>query len=143
MELSRETIYNALFDYLKSNDALMSQVKTFTRKLTIFTDIAAEDQPAIYLEMTGESRSIVRGQPPRITLESNLWVNVVKDGEVAAQILNPILDAIETALLPTTDDTQTLSNKVHHCWIEGTTQIFEGNLGDEALAIIPIRILVT
>lgn len=143
MELSRETIYNALFDFLQSNDSLMSQVKTFTRKLTIFTEIAAEDQPAIYLEMTGESRMIVRGQPPRITLESNLWVNVVKDGEVAAQILNPILDAIETALLPTTDTTQTLSNKVHHCWIEGTTQIFEGNLGDEALAIIPIRILVT
>jgi len=143
MELAREVIYNALFDHLKADANLSSQVITFTRKLTLFTEIAPESQPAMYLEMNGESRTVVRGQPPRVTLESSLWVNVRKNESEAAQILNPILDAIENALKPTNDTTQTLNNKVHHCWIEGVTQIFEGNLGDEALAIVPIKILVT
>ena len=138
---NRETAYAAFFARVSG----IVLLKTCTRRLKHWQDVAAEDQPALYMEHTGETASIVRGQPARIVLEVNLWIYARTEGNPVGPVINPLLDAIEAVLLPTNegDHTLTLGGLVHHCWIEGSTQIFEGDLGDEAVAIIPVKLLVT
>ena len=137
----REQIYAALFAYL----AAIPGIKTCTRKLKHWNDTALEDQPSLYMEHSGEVTQQVRGQPSRHVLELNLWLYVQTDGDTVGPILNPMLDAITNAFEPTNtvEHTMTLGGLVHHCWIEGQTQIFEGNMGNEAVAIIPVKLLVT
>lgn len=138
---SRETAFEALFNLMSA----IPCIKTCTRRLKHWQDTAAEDQPAIYLEHTGEVKQPVRGLPTRIVLELNLWLYVRSEGNPVGPVLNPVLDSIEQALSPKNDGdhTLTLGGLVHHCWIEGQTQIFEGDLGEEAVAIIPVKLLVT
>lgn len=142
---SREEVYTAFFSHMQADTNLAALVKTFTRRLKHWSDVAVEDQPALYLVHSGESRQVVRGMPPALVLEMNLWIYVNTQGEPSGPVLNPILDAVDKSLEPVTtgDNTQTLNGLVHHCWIEGQTQIFEGDLGDEAVAIVPVKILVT
>lgn len=137
----RETAYAALFNLV----AAIPGIKTCTRRLKHWQDVAKEDQPALYMEHTGEVASPVRGQPTRIVLEVNLWLYVNSEGEPVGPLLSPLLDAIQDAFAPKNDGdhTLTLGGLVHHCWIEGQTQIFEGDLGEEAVAIVPVKLLVT
>jgi hypothetical protein len=138
---SRETVYEALFDLLQE----LPGIRTCTRRLKSWQDTAGEDQPAIYMQHTGEVTNPVRGQPSRIVLEVSLWIYVKSEGEDVGPILNPILDLIGSTFEPKQDGdhAMTLNGLVHHCWIEGQTQIFEGDLGEEAVAIVPIKLLVT
>ena len=138
---SRETAFLALFALVQG----IPGIKTCTRRLKHWQDTAAEDQPAIYMEHTGEVTQPVRGLPSRIVLETNLWLYVRSEGQPVGPTLNPILDVIYAAFEPKNDGdhTLTLSGLVHHCWIEGQTQIFEGDLGEEAVAIVPVKLLVT
>ncbi|HXP74621.1 MAG TPA: hypothetical protein VN823_10790 [Stellaceae bacterium] len=57
--------------------------------------------------------------------------------------MNPLLDAIETALAPDlVTNVQSLGGLVAHCWIAGKVETDEGVLGGQAVAIVPIEILV-
>lgn len=137
----REVAYTALFNKLKT----IPGITTCTRKLKHWQDVPPEEQPALYMAHDGEVRSPVRGLPDRIVLEGFLYLYVNSQGEEVGPIINPLLDAIDGAFAPANDGdhAQTLGGIVHHCWIEGQTQIFEGNLGTEAVAVIPFKILVT
>lgn len=138
---SREQAYTALFAKLQA----IGVFKICTRRLQHFTQVAPEDHPVLFMEHSGEVVQPVRGLPARVVLEVNLYVYVRSDGEAVGPVLNPVMDAIDAAIAPKNDGdhTQTLGGLVHHCWVEGQTQIFEGDLGDEAIAIIPVKILVT
>ena len=140
---SRETAYVALFNQLSTLEP--ATFKTLTRRLKHWQDVPMEDQPALYMEHSGEVTQIVRGQPSRIVLEVNLWIYVRSEGEAVGPVLNPLLDAVEAVLQPKNDGDHvlTLGGVVHHVWIEGQTQIFEGDLGEEAVAIVPVKMLVT
>lgn len=138
---SREIAFTALFIRLQS----IGTFKTCTRRLKHWQDVAPEDQPAVYMEHSGEVRQPVRGLPDRIVLEVNLWIYLNTNAEPVGPQLNPLLDALDAALAPANDGdrTQTLGGLVHHVWIEGQTQIYEGDLGNEAVAIVPVKLLVT
>jgi hypothetical protein len=138
---SREEVYLALFAKLQG----LGIFRTVTRKLKHWADTPVEDQPALYMAQDGEVKNIVRGQPTRTVLEVNLYIYVYTDGGEVGPVLNPLLDAVEASLEPMNDGdhAQTLGGLVHHCWLEGQVQIFEGNLGTEAVAIVPVKILVT
>lgn len=76
---------------------------------------------------------------------ADVYIYVKTDGESPSSLLNPLLDAVEQALQPQHPDInqwQTLGGLATHCWIEGTIETDEGTLGDQAVAIIPINILV-
>jgi hypothetical protein len=142
---SREQAYLALFNHIQQAPSMSGLVKTFTRRLKHWADVGPEDQPALYMEQTGEQAVPASRQPTKNVLEINLWLYLqTNEGEVGP-IINPLLDGIEKSLTPSNDGnyTQTLGGLVHHCWIEGQTQIFEGDLGAEAVAIVPVKILVT
>ena len=59
-------------------------------------------------------------------------------------VLNPLLDAVEAALAPDpVGHVQTLGGLVSHCWIAGRIQTDEGVPGGQAVAIVPVEILVS
>jgi len=142
---SREQVFTALFSHLQANAALAAGFKTFSRKLTHMSKVTAEDCPALFMEHSGEMTAVVTRQPSKWVLELNLWIYTKTENQAVGPILNPLLDVVEKAVAPSANGeyVQTLGGLVAHCWIEGQTQIFEGNLGDEAIAIIPVKILVT
>ena len=137
---SREQIWNAFFAVLET----ISAITTCTRRLKHWESVEGSECPAAYLALAGETRIPSHGKPPKIVLEGEIWLYVRTEEQEAAVAVNPILDAIDKALEPPPGvERFTLGGLVHHCWIEGQTQIFEGNLGDTAVAIIPVKLLVT
>lgn len=141
MSTTREQAYDALYAKLQA----VPGVATCTRRLRHWNDVPPEQQPAVYLQVGSESRSNAgRRLPPRVELTANVYLYVQTEEGEAGRVLNPMLDALDSAIaVPPGNDTQTLGGVVHHCWIDGTTQIFEGDLGSQAVAIVPINMLIT
>ena len=145
---SRETIYAALFALAAQSAGYV----TTSRYLQHWSEVSPEAQPALYQRQVSESVARVRGVPQQMTLNVEIYIYVRTNAQmldptiVPSTLMNPLLDALETALAPTGKDlqlqTQTLGGLVSHCWINGTTEIFEGFLADQAVAIVPISILV-
>jgi hypothetical protein len=143
--MNRELVYAALYAKLAASAGFV----TTSRKLRHWSDVAAEEQPALFVIQTNEPVQQQRGMPPKWTLRVNAYIYVNTQAQsdtevVPSQLLNPLLDAVEAVLAP--DDVanyvQTLGGLVSHCWIEGPIETSEGCLGDQEVAIVPIAMLV-
>lgn len=140
--MNREAIYQALFDKL----AAVPGLKTKSRKLKHWTDVPASEQPALFQAQRSENAATSgNGTAVRWTLNVDIYVYVKTTGAASpATKLNNLLDAIETALAPDNPirNTNTLGGLVVHCRIDGTVETDEGNLGDQAVCIIPVVIFL-
>lgn len=140
--MNREEIMAALFALLSAS---VAGLKTSGRRLKFPHNIA--EQPALFLDDRGtEYEQSATGMPPKRTLMADIWL-YTNDGKnpdaVPATGLNIMIDAVELALKPSPIfGTQTLGNLVQHCWIEGRPEYFSGHLGGQAIAVLPIRMLV-
>lgn len=141
MSYVRETIFAALFAKITA----VPGVTTVSRRLKHWADVPRDQQPAIFMAQGRQTVKTVRGQPPVWTMSVDIYIycqtnNVGSPGEA----LNPLIDAIEAALAGNmAENTQTLGGLVEWCRIEGSIETDEGTLGDQAVAIIPISILVS
>jgi hypothetical protein len=141
--MNREPIYAALFAVVAGVPGLV----TASRRCRHWTDVAPAEQPALFQVQRAEKIERRTGLPPKHTLAVDLYLyaNTGSDPLLApASILNPLIDAIEAALLPNDagGTPQTLSGLVTHAWIDGPIETDEGVLGAQAVAILPISILV-
>jgi hypothetical protein len=145
--MTREPLYAAIFAFfagLTSGGAPL--FKTATRDPKHWDECPREDQPALLLRPVSEAAEHRHRVPTKWTLEIELLLYVAKDdaSTPANPIMNPLLDAIETALTPDArDGVCTLGGLVTYAAYSGPTQLHLGALGDEAVAIVPIRVLVT
>lgn len=143
--MNREAIYTALFAKLSGIPGVVTQA----RKLRHWSDVPASEQPAIFCVQGNQSAQPgdpARGLPTKWTLAADIYVYARTDGnQTPGTVMNPILDAIDAELKPDNPmtRTQTLGGLVERCWIEGDIQTDEGALGDQAVAIVPIRMLVS
>lgn len=146
----REPVHAALFALLSALSAGGSPLfKTVTRRLATFEQIPPEDQPALCLWPRLEHAERKPGLPIKWTLDFDAFVNVHTgagndDTLISAQILNPLLDAIE-ASMPVDSilaNKCTLGGLVSSCTVQGTTRIFPGAQGDSAVAIVPIQVVL-
>jgi hypothetical protein len=140
--MNRESVYQSFFETIQS----LAQFKTASRRLRHWSNVSFADQPALFVTQGKERQEPRRGLPPKVFLSCQIYV-YVNSGEdengVPASLLNPIGDAIDAALAPDpATGLQTLGDTVSHCWIEGEIANDEGVLGPQAVAIIPISILV-
>lgn len=131
--------------------ALKQGFRTTGRRLKHWTEVAA--QPALFID-DGDEEWPERpgGIPATPLLDAEIWVysDAGKNPDsVPASVLNALLGAIETALAPTIvfdgvnrQNVQTLGGLVEHCWIEGTLDKVSGHADGQAVAIVPIRMLV-
>lgn len=138
---SRESVFAALFGVLQGAYAW----KTVSRRLQNVQDVAAEDFPAAY-QVQGNQTTKYQGSVPAAGDWRVNWILYAynDDPSTAPSVqLNTLVDAALAALAPATGfDKNTLGGLVEYCAVEGDIEIFEGVLGDRAIAIIPIRIVI-
>lgn len=141
--ISREPIYAALFALA----AAAAEFVTVGRRLRHWSDVAPAEQPALFMSQKSEAAAIpALGAPTVWTLTVDLYVYVhSSDPYLApATMLNPLIDAVEMALAPSpTTGLQDLGlpAMVQHAYIAGDIATDEGVLGDQAVAIVPVKIL--
>lgn len=139
--MNREAIYGALF----AKVGAAAGFATTSRRLRHWSDVGPAEQPALFQVQKSEAARRDTGLPPKWTLALDLFVyaHAPDDATAATTVMNPLLDAIETALAPDpVTNVQSLGGLVAHCWIAGKVETDEGVLGGQAVAIVPIEILV-
>lgn len=142
MSASRESIYAALFDVLQNAYPWV----TCSRRLKSIESLNAPDFPAAY-QLQGNQVLKYQGDVPTVGTWDASWLlySYSDDPNVAPSTpLNVMVDAALAALKPADGPIarNTLGGKVEYAAAEGNIEIFEGVLGDRALAIVPIKILV-
>lgn len=141
--IEREAIYAALWA-LASGAA---EFATASRRLRHWSDVAAAEQPALFMsEKGGQAQVKALGAPLVWTLYADFYLYVHSSDPYGAPatILNPLLDALEAALAPspaTGLQTLGLPAMVSHAYIAGKIDTDEGVLGDQAIAIVPVAVL--
>lgn len=147
--LGRETIWSAFFALLvplRSSNGGPFQV--VSRRAIHYADAVA--QPALYvLQRRDEAKVRDRGIPTIWDLHA--WLFIYARNEInsqapdsgGGQVLNPLIDAVEGALAPIAvqGNVQSLGGLVSRVVIDGQVEIDEGNLDNQSVAIIPIRIV--
>ncbi|HLI20183.1 MAG TPA: hypothetical protein VKV32_03635 [Stellaceae bacterium] len=139
--MTREPIYAALFALVSS----CADFVTVSRRLRHWSDVGAAEQPALFQIQKSEAAEERASLPPKWRAAVDLYIYAQAPDEVTppATIVNPLLDAIEAALAPDPfTNVQSLGGLVSHCWIAGKIMTDEGVLGGQAVAIVPIEILV-
>ena len=140
MIITRESIMQALFALLTAS----GPYQTTGRRLQLWTQIAA--QPALFLRHSAEDYPARPTRiPPKTTIECEAWIySKTGDPELAPDIAqNALLDGVELALAPPPgEEAQTLGGLVTHCWVEGRVEIHPGDLDNQAIAVVPIKMLV-
>jgi hypothetical protein len=139
--MSRETIYQALFT-LASGAA---NFVTTSRRWKHWGDVDAASQPALFQNQKGEHVVAKNGLPAqrKLLVDLCLYASNGDPNLAGSSFLNPLLDAVEAALAPDpATERQTLGGLVSHAFINGAVEIFEGVIGDQAVAIVPVEILI-
>jgi hypothetical protein len=141
--IAREPIYAALFALLET----AADFAVVDRRLRHWSSVSPAEQPALFMAQKSELASVkALGAPTVWTLAVDLYIYAhSSDPYLApATVLNPLVDAIETALAPsaaTGIQHLGLPAVVQHAYISGKIETDEGILGDQSVAIVPVEIL--
>ena len=142
MNPSRETVYAALYARLEKAAGFV----TTSRRLKHWSDVPPEAQPALFIAQRTEQVTRAPGLNPVYDLgvDVYLYAQTTEAEDSPASAINPLMDAVDAALAPDNVMTNkcTLGGLVQHAWIEGQIETDEGLLGEQGVAIIPIRIRV-
>lgn len=149
--VDREAIWASLFTYLQQQ--VGGLFVTIGRRHIPPPDLTTVLQPALFVVGVKEiHKPKPRGVPTRLELLGYLIVYAPapvmnqspgEETQLGATTLNGLLKALDDALQPdTTEGTFSIGGLVSHCWIDGDTDIDPGLFGPQALAILPLHILV-
>ena len=142
MNVSRETIYSALFALV----CTAADFRTTGRRAQIMTQMQQSSLPALFQQQVSEETQQVNGIPAKYILRVDIIIYAVNTdpSQPSTPALNALVDAIEATLAPTpATGRQTLGGLVSHCFINGKTDIFEGDTGNRVAAIVPLEIVTT
>ena len=144
----RENVYGAVLTALQGLTAspYSLSIPTISRGFQHWSDVPPASCPALFLVPVTENAKFVRGQPIKWMVTSEVWVYVKQDSSaLGVQVLNPILDGIESVLAPpsNTPYANTLNGTVFSCSISGNVQIHGGFIAGTTVAVVPIEIIVT
>lgn len=134
--MNREAIYSAIYALVPDG------FTTVGRKLKAYDELKPEQYPALFQTQNDEEFKAQPNLPGVLTGGVKWWLYVYTDpsiDQVPAQVMNPLLDAVQTALSAQPMDRLTLGGLVDQCYIDGTIQTDEGYLQDYSVAIVPIR----
>jgi len=148
--IDREAIAARLFETASA----AASFATVSRRLRHWADVSPAEQPALFMsEKGGEGRTESRAfnAPVVYALLFDLYVYAHSSDPYRspAQVLNPLLDAVERALSPwyAPDGVNLgynnlgLDGMVQYVRIHGRIETDEGVLGDQAIAIVPVEVL--
>lgn len=141
--INREAIYSALWTLATGAASFASA----NRRLRHWSEVTPAEQPALFMSEKGGSAAVkALGAPIVWTLYADFYIYAHSSDPYGAPaaILNPLLDALESALAPaaaTGVQNLGLPGMVSHAYIAGKVETDEGVLGDQAVAIVPVEIL--
>lgn len=143
MSTSKEQAYAALFAKIQTATGAV----TSSRVLKHWNDVPPEARPAVFQAQRNMHPVQRTGLPAKWTLMADIYIYTStspESGVSPAIQLNALIDAIEAAIAPVPGvgiASLGLSD-IKHCFINGTVETDEGTLGHEAVAIIPIEMLL-
>ncbi len=124
---------------------------TVSRRVKIFADVPAASQPACFQAEWATNEAQVTGMPYKTTLEVN-WIIFQCTGKdknaIPAIENNLIIGGVREVLAPRPTDIgfpdkrNTLGGLVHHCYISGRIFKDPGDIDDQGMMVIPIKLLV-
>lgn len=138
---NRETILDALFARLTASAAF----STTGRRVKFPNQVP--DQPALFLRYVGEEwMPRETRMPAKVVIKTQVWLysSAGADPDATPSIaLGRLIEAVTRSIQPPPAlEAQTLGNLVTHCWVEGDIAIDPGDLAGQAVAVIPVKILV-
>jgi hypothetical protein len=134
--MKREAIFTELAKRIRA----VPGVRTFSRRWRPWSEVPSNEQPALFMVCQNQTVAVDgRGIPPKRRLAVRLYL-YSQNSDPGLQ--NDLLDALEAALEPVDEETLTLGGLVSHCRIEGEIETDEGLLDTQAVAVVPISILV-
>jgi hypothetical protein len=138
--VTRGDVTDALYQLLTGS----GEFATTGRRLLWHTDVKA--QPALFLRNAGENWERVNTRmPARVTMEFEVWLysNRGADPDFPPSAgLNQLVGIVGGLIDPFPLAAQTLGGLVTHCWIEGHVDMDPGDMNGQAIAIVPVRVLV-
>ena len=144
MQNTRELIYSTLFNTVVA--AVGNLVTTSSRRPNIFSSIPPAQQPALFMEQIAQNpiRKGI-GMPYLWELDVNFIIYAyAPEPLIPDQLLNPILDAIENAISPSSingvSGANTLGGLVTEVRLLEKGGESSGSLVDQAWAFVPVRI---
>lgn len=140
---TREQIMQSLFNLVSGAAGFV----TTGRRLKLWTDVAANAKPALFMYEPDDMYSLGNQYTQVVEMNVDLFIYTapgMDSGVTPVSIMNPLLDAIDTALKPSPiNNRQTLGGLVSHCWIDGKVMKDPGDIDGDGIAVIPVKILAT
>lgn len=143
----RNKIFRALYDLSeKLTWGNNQKFQTRSRRLMHFDKVDANMQPAFFQTEHAETTTVTRGNPWKQVWGAS-WVIYLASGKdssaIPADDVNDLIDALE-ALLPQDEVSGrfTLGGLVYDCYIEGETIKIPGDIDDQGMIVIPLKLLI-
>ncbi len=136
---SRTDIHSALVNLLGN----INGVVTFSDRVKHWNDVSPSEQPAVFLSKGDELSDA--GVAAKNELLYRLWVYVNEEDSTKGPAikLSQVLDAIHDVIKPAPGQSiLTLQGLVSCVEISGQTETDEGTLGNQAVAVVPLRVLM-
>lgn len=140
--LTPEQAIHALQQWLRQQ--VGGSFKSIERRLR--TPAQVINQPALFLMHESNEAHWADNSLEIDSVSLKAWV-YAKSGptEIPDRRMNELVKEVAEALAPDDGETGqfTLGGLVSWCRIDGVTEFFPGDLSDQAMAIVPIKILLT
>lgn len=151
---SREDVFSRLFERVPlvtwGDPEKPDRFRTMSRRVKLFSDVDAKHQPACFQAEHNELSAQKSNLPYKRVWEAQ-WIiyHAVGNPKAIPAIENSlILDAVEAALAPLPSDPgfldqrNTLNGLVYHCFIDGTIFKDPGDIDNQGMIVVPIKLLV-
>jgi hypothetical protein len=140
--MDREAVYSALFKLVSSTAGIARS----TRRFKLWNEVPQNECPFFIMIQRGETAETHARLPTIWRFHVNLVFYAHNGGhdEIAPMsYLNPIIDSVIATLAPPpVAEEQTLGGLVQKCKIDGEVLTDEGALGEQAIAVLPVTILI-
>jgi hypothetical protein len=124
---------------------------TVSRRIRLFADVPSAEQPACFQTEWATDEAQVTGMPYKTTIMAawTIFQAMGKDKKALGTVENNlIIGGCRKALAPQPSDPgfldkrNTLNGLVHHCFISGRIFKDPGDIDDQGMIVIPIKLLV-
>jgi hypothetical protein len=144
MRTNLEPILAALLTHI---GATATSFKTVSRRVTSWTGTDAPEQPALMLRQIAADDIFSGEGLSRTLIECEMWIYQKASVEptVAPGIsLNALVAEVRASFQPDNEENNeyTIGRLAYYCRIEGRTEYAPGDVGDQSIAIIPVKILI-
>ena len=151
MNVAREAVMASLVALLEGvvlSSPVNSQTQfvSVSRRLKLWADVPKSQRPALFVSEHREQPNYQsEALPCKTTLSVDLFIYIDASDRntVPGSALNTIMDALDAALMasPVANNRQTLGGLVSHCRVDGAVLKDPGDLDDDGLLWVPLKIL--